>query len=81
MIWFYPDNIESGGKCGLRNIKIRNSPSELREFFLCFRIFVRPGLNFNVINLKILQMVDLIIGYNRANFRSMAYKLRSERAF
>jgi len=22
MIWFYPDNIESGGKCGLRNIKI-----------------------------------------------------------
>ena len=28
MIWIHPDNIESGGKYGLRNIKIRNSPSE-----------------------------------------------------
>ena len=38
MIWFYHDNIESRGKCGLRNIKIRNSPSELHELFLNFRI-------------------------------------------
>jgi len=28
MIWIHPDNIESGGKYGLRNIKICNSPSE-----------------------------------------------------
>ena len=28
MIWFYPDNIESGGKFWLRNIKIRNKPTE-----------------------------------------------------
>ena len=57
MIWFCPDNIESGGKCGLCNIEIRNSPSELDEFLLCFRIFDRPGLNFEAIKLKILQMV------------------------
>ena len=65
----FPDNIESGGKCGLRNIKICKSPSELHEFLLCFRIFVRPGLNFNVINLNILQMVDLIVGYNLCKFQ------------
>ena len=51
MIWFYPDNIESGGKCGLHNIKIRNSPPEWHEFFLCFRIFDRPGPNFNAIKI------------------------------
>ena len=64
MIWFYPDNIESGGKCWLRNIKIPNSPSEWHEFFLCFCIFDRPGLNFKAIKLKFSQMVDLIEGYN-----------------
>ena len=68
MIWFYPDNIESGGKGGLRNIKIRNSPSEIHAFFLCLRIFERPGLNFEAIKLKVLQMVEVIEGYNHCKF-------------
>jgi hypothetical protein len=63
MIWFYPDNIESGGKGGLLcNIKIRNSTSEWNEYFLCFRIFDRPGLN-KANKLKISQVVGLIKGY------------------
>ena len=36
--------------------------------FLCFRIFDPPGLNFKAIKLKILQMVDLIKGYNLSKF-------------
>ena len=35
---------------------------------LCFSIFVWPGLYFNVINLKILQMVNLVEGYNLCKF-------------
>jgi len=48
MIWFYPDNIESGDKCGLRNIKIRNSPSEWHEFFLFFRLQIEVRTSFFV---------------------------------
>ena len=44
MIWIHPDNIESGGKCGLRNIKIRNSPSEWDEFFYAFAFLIGQAL-------------------------------------
>jgi len=45
-------------------------PLRVRWIFLCFHIFDRPGLNFNAINLKILQMVGLIEGYNLCNLTS-----------
>jgi hypothetical protein len=47
MIWFYPDNIESGGKYGLSSIKIRNSPSELHDFFYVFAFLIGHLRNMN----------------------------------
>jgi hypothetical protein len=81
MIWIHPDDIESGGKYGLRNIKIRNSPSEWHEFFLCFRIFDRSGLNFKGIELKILKIVGLIEGYNLCKFQIDSLQIEVRTSF
>ena len=66
MIWFRPDNIESGGKCGFAHYWNSQQPlAPLSEFnCLCLCILDQPGLNFNAINLKILQLVGLLVVYN-----------------
>ena len=83
MIWFYPDNIESGGKFGLRYIKIRNSSSEWDEFLLCFCILYWPCLSFsfNAINLKLSQRVNLITGYNLCKFYINSLKIEVRTSF
>ena len=40
-----------------------------RQFFLCLRFLDRPGLIFNAINLKILQLIGLIVVYNLWKFQ------------
>ena len=68
---------------GLRNIEIRNSPSDLVQFFLCLHILVRPGLYFDAINLKFLQKLDLIEGYNllKLLINSLQIKVRTSYLF
>ena len=39
-----------------------------RQFILCLRILDRPGLNCNAINLKISQLIGLIVVYNLWKF-------------
>ena len=55
---------------GCAILKFATAPRSEIKFLLCFCIFDQPGLNFNAINLKILQMVGLIEGYNLCNLTS-----------
>ena len=53
---------------GCAILKFATAPLSDMNFVLFFRIFDRPGLNFNAINLKISHMVGLIEGYNLCKF-------------
>ena len=65
----------------MRNIKIRNSPSEKHEFFLCFRIFDWSDLNFKGIELKISQIVGFTEGYNLCKFSINSLQIEVRTSF
>jgi len=53
---------------GCAILKFATAPLSDMKFFLCFRIFDRPGLNFKANKLIISQVVGLIEGYNLCKF-------------
>ena len=61
-------------------LKFATAPLNNMNFFKLSH-FDRSGLNFKGIELKILQIVGLMEGYNLCKFRSIACKLRSGQAF
>ena len=66
---------------GCAILKFATAPLSDMNVFLCFRIFDRPGLNFNAINLKILHMVGLIKGYNLYEFRINSLQIEVRMSF
>ena len=46
-----------------------------RQILLCLRILDRPGLIFNAINLKIIQLIGLIVVYNLWKFQIDSLKI------
>ena len=50
MIWFWPDNIESGGKGGLRNIEIGTAPLSDMNFCYAFAFLIGQALILKVLS-------------------------------
>jgi len=76
MIWFHPDNIESGGKCGFA--QYWNSQQPLGAS-LCLCILDWPGLNFNAINLCkfLIDILQIEVGMSiLGDKKSSAFLLR-----
>ena len=66
---------------GCAILKFATAPLSDMNFVLCFRIFDRPGLNLKAIELKILQMVDLIEGYNLCKFKIDSLQIEVRTSF
>ena len=66
---------------GCEILKFATAPLSDMNFFLCFRIFDRPGLNFKANKLKISQVVGLIEGYNLCKFQINSLQIEVRMSF